>query len=328
LPSFGEKLKLEREKRKITLEQISASTKIGTRMLQALEEDKFSQLPGGIFNKGFVRAYARTVGLDEDQTVADYLQASGDAPLVNPETMGREGGREGDSRDGVRETEARINRLEAISDNPSRPLPWGVFAVVLLAIALGLSLWSHRRREQEKLAEQPVPTSVTARPSATTAPAENASSATSATVAASQPSPTGTQTNTATSPITPVPSGEKTPSGSSQDSASTQSSLANGAVPAMPSAGKFVVALHTHEESWISITVDGKPTGSELLPAGAERTVQGRREIVVKAGNVGGVDFQFNGKRVNPGGGYGEVKTVSFGPGGMLANVQEPPSAP
>jgi cytoskeletal protein RodZ len=82
LPSFGEKLKQERVKRKITLEQISVSTKIGTRMLQALEEDKFSQLPGGIFNKGFVRAYSRCLGLDEDQTVAEYLEASGDAPFV------------------------------------------------------------------------------------------------------------------------------------------------------------------------------------------------------------------------------------------------------
>ncbi len=88
MPSFGEKLKLEREKRKISLEQISSSTKIGTRMLQALEEDKFSQLPGGIFNKGFVRAYARVVGLDEDQTVADYLQASGDTP--RPELLTRD----------------------------------------------------------------------------------------------------------------------------------------------------------------------------------------------------------------------------------------------
>ena len=43
MPSFGEKLKQEREKRKITLEQISSSTKIGTRMLQALEEDNFNQ---------------------------------------------------------------------------------------------------------------------------------------------------------------------------------------------------------------------------------------------------------------------------------------------
>jgi len=76
LPSFGQKLKLEREKRAITLDQISSSTKIGTRMLQALEEENFDHLPGGIFNKGFVRAYARFVGLDEEQTVSDYLEAS------------------------------------------------------------------------------------------------------------------------------------------------------------------------------------------------------------------------------------------------------------
>src|ERR1700686_4388209 len=83
LPSFGQKLKLEREKRNVTLEQISVSTKIGIRMLRALEEDQFNQLPGGIFNKGFVRAYSRVLGLDEEQTVAEYFQASGDAPLVS-----------------------------------------------------------------------------------------------------------------------------------------------------------------------------------------------------------------------------------------------------
>ena len=158
MPSFGEKLKLEREKRKITLEEISSSTKIGTRMLQALEEEKFNQLPGGIFNKGFVRAYAHVLGLDEDQAVADYLQASGEAAPVGPEAPGRDAARE----NAARETEQRISRLEAISDSPSRPLPWGAFAVVLLAVALALSLWSHRRREQER--------SVTHTPAAKTAP--------------------------------------------------------------------------------------------------------------------------------------------------------------
>src|ERR1700676_2787245 len=85
LPSFGEKLKLEREKRNITLDQVSVSTKIGMRMLRALEENQFNQLPGGIFNKGFVRAYSRVVGLDEEQTIADYLQASGDAATLSTE---------------------------------------------------------------------------------------------------------------------------------------------------------------------------------------------------------------------------------------------------
>src|SRR5580765_1315216 len=78
--SFGDRLKQQREQKSISLDDISLSTKIGTRMLQALEEENFDQLPGGIFNKGFVRAYARHVGLDEEQAVSDYLLASGDVP--------------------------------------------------------------------------------------------------------------------------------------------------------------------------------------------------------------------------------------------------------
>src|SRR5271165_2751856 len=146
LPSFGEKLKQEREKRKITLEQISESTKIGTRMLQALEEDKFDQLPGGIFNKGFVRAYSRFLELDEDQIVADYLQASGDAPPPRTEIALR--------ADEARENEQNISRLEEISDRP-RPLPWGLFAALLLLIALALSLWSRRQREHARQSLRP-----------------------------------------------------------------------------------------------------------------------------------------------------------------------------
>ena len=118
LPSFGEKLKQEREKRKITLEQISVSTKIGTRMLQALEENKFNQLPGGIFNKGFVRAYSRVVGLDEDQTVADYMQASGDAPPVSTRSCAPHGRR---STEHFARTSRDVHRLESISDTPLAP---------------------------------------------------------------------------------------------------------------------------------------------------------------------------------------------------------------
>jgi transcriptional regulator with XRE-family HTH domain len=75
LGSFGEKLRKQREQRGITLEAISNVTKISTRMLRALEEENFNQLPGGVFNKGFVRAYARQVGLDEEEAISDYLAA-------------------------------------------------------------------------------------------------------------------------------------------------------------------------------------------------------------------------------------------------------------
>jgi len=75
LGAFGEKLRKQREQRGLALDAISNTTKISTRMLRALEDEHFDQLPGGVFNKGFVRAYARQVGLDEEEALADYLLA-------------------------------------------------------------------------------------------------------------------------------------------------------------------------------------------------------------------------------------------------------------
>jgi cytoskeleton protein RodZ len=78
--AFGDRIRREREMRGITLEEITESTKISRRHLEALESEHFDQLPGGVFNKGFVRAYARFLGIDEDQAVADYSAASNEQP--------------------------------------------------------------------------------------------------------------------------------------------------------------------------------------------------------------------------------------------------------
>lgn len=74
--AFGDKLRREREMRGITLAEIAESTKISKRNLQALEDEQFDLLPGGVFNRGFVRSYARFLGLNEEETVADYVAAS------------------------------------------------------------------------------------------------------------------------------------------------------------------------------------------------------------------------------------------------------------
>ncbi len=302
MPSFGEKLKQEREKRNITLEQISSATKIGTRMLQALEEDKFNQLPGGIFNKGFVRAYARVVGLDEDQTVADYLQASGDAPPISTEIAARE--------DSVRENAERVSRLEASADTPARQLPWGLFAAVLLVIALALSLWSRRQREHARQSLHPAPTNTGQQ-----SPAQPLSSERSAEGSSGSAARAVEERGTSSSPIMAAPA-----------AGSASSAVPQKPKVSAPAPGEFAVLIKAREESWISITADGRTITSELLPAGSERTVHGRKEVIVKAGNAGGVDFQFNGKKLDIGGEYGEVKTVTFGPQGILPNAPEPPT--
>lgn len=73
MPSFGETLKRERELRQISLREISEATKINLRYLEALERDDFRHLPGGVFNKGFVRAFAQFIGIDAEAMVTAYL---------------------------------------------------------------------------------------------------------------------------------------------------------------------------------------------------------------------------------------------------------------
>jgi len=77
---FGEHLKREREMRGVTLEEISAATRISTRFLEALENEHWEELPGGVFNRGFIRSVARFLGLDEDALVAEYALETKNRP--------------------------------------------------------------------------------------------------------------------------------------------------------------------------------------------------------------------------------------------------------
>ena len=70
--SFGEYLRRERELREISLEEVSARTKIKKSFLTALENDRLEQLPGEAFIRGFIRAYAQEIGLDPNQTLLRF----------------------------------------------------------------------------------------------------------------------------------------------------------------------------------------------------------------------------------------------------------------
>ena len=156
--SFGDRLRKEREERGITLDDISLTTKIGTRLLRALEEEKFDQLPGGIFNKGFVRAYARHIGLDEDQAVADYMTAiSANQPkpgeaiaVVLPPPPQPVAAAPDPCMLLVREIQRRVS---------AERIPWGLLAILLLLVALAFATWSYFHRPPEIDKQKLVPTS-------------------------------------------------------------------------------------------------------------------------------------------------------------------------
>jgi cytoskeleton protein RodZ len=74
MENFGLELRQARESRGVSLRDIATRTKISARALEALERNDFSQLPGGIFGRAFVRAYALEIGVDPDATVASFVE--------------------------------------------------------------------------------------------------------------------------------------------------------------------------------------------------------------------------------------------------------------
>jgi cytoskeletal protein RodZ len=91
--TFGEELRRERLIREVSLDEISASTKISIRLLTALEKSDVAKLPAPVFTRGFIRAYSRHLGLDPDEMVNAYLAD------VAPD-RGRDGG--GSKRRGLK----------------------------------------------------------------------------------------------------------------------------------------------------------------------------------------------------------------------------------
>ena len=75
MSNFGEDLRMERLSRGIALADITAVTKISQRHLEALEQEKFRLLPGGILNKGIVRGYASALGLDQNTWTERFVRA-------------------------------------------------------------------------------------------------------------------------------------------------------------------------------------------------------------------------------------------------------------
>lgn len=71
--TFGEELRREREIRGVSLREIASATKVSARFLEALERDDFKTLPAPVFARGFVREYARYLGLDSDDMVGRYV---------------------------------------------------------------------------------------------------------------------------------------------------------------------------------------------------------------------------------------------------------------
>jgi len=205
---FGNKFRKAREKKELSLDDVANVTKIGSRMLQAIEDERFDQLPGGVFNKGFIRAYAKHLGLNDEDAVTDYLaclrQAQVDAHEVwepQPAGLARAGAserprmvRSGEQQPNrqarnkiaaktpppaeieelpelqlPRSEDVRPRRKEFIGQ-PESAIPWKLVAVAAVVIVLGVSLWMRRSHRTNAAAAGTAPVQTTPAQAAESAP--------------------------------------------------------------------------------------------------------------------------------------------------------------
>jgi cytoskeletal protein RodZ len=152
--SFGEELRLAREARGITLRQISEQTRISIRYLEAIESNDYKRLPGGIFNRSFIKAYAKQISFDEEEALEGYLRTA------------REQGDPGD------EVVTTPYKPHVYTDGGSRsPLVTLLLSILILGIlALGVYALLHwyKRRDATQIGipQPPAPTNAQAANSA------------------------------------------------------------------------------------------------------------------------------------------------------------------
>lgn len=288
--TFGDRLRREREMRGITLDEITESTKISRRHLEALEGEHFDQLPGGVFNKGFVRAYARFLGIDEDRAVADYSAASNEQP--EPENK----------------FPLEIHEQPNRALNPRRsnlPLIFAIAALVGVLVGYGfyVKYKVHNSMPVESV-RQPGPASVASEPqsSATTTP---------------QPVASPAQESKDEAPAATKPAPAEAASAQRPAEPKRQASPAESADA--PASGKaFSVQIVAKEDSWISIVADGKSVMERVLTADKRKNVKAGKTLVLRTGNAGGIEVSFNGRPLGALGNENEPRTLTFNASGLV----------
>ena len=147
----GTTLRAARERRNLTLAQLAATTKIPVALLHALEDNAYEKVPSGIFVRGFIRAYAREVGLDPEEMIQQFL-AETQPPSPPAAAVGSNGQETIDDID---------DRLQI--DSPlaaSRP-GWG-YALIVAALVVGLISFNRTERAERVSSEPAAPSQSTA----------------------------------------------------------------------------------------------------------------------------------------------------------------------
>lgn len=313
--------------RGVSLQEISDTTKISVRFLEALEAEEFTKLPGGIFTRSFLKSYASYLGLDQDRVLSEFQMLS---PSKDASDISRI---------------STANRAQPLTPKRTPVLPW-VLSVAMLAGGYLLYRYGHAPAETPATT---VPLSQTssasadeaanATPSAQIPPRANtpandqsqgsAGQPASTAAPASSPASTLPQSNAsqaATGDVTNVKaagseaSGSQNPSGNASKNTQAVSQLQESAAAGLPKSdtasnpvlgqGDLTLQVAATERTWVAVECDGKTLLQHTLNPNEVRTLHAHDSFSVTTGNAMGLVLTFNGQTLGPLGRRGEVKTL------------------
>jgi cytoskeletal protein RodZ len=302
MESIGEFFRQVRETKGLTIDEVASKTRIRTDFVKALEDGNFAKLPDQVFARGFVRSYARSLGLDEDDAIHRFVQSAG---AYYDKQVERE-------RLKVRQAEEERKR-QANRKAVAIAIGIAILTLIFLLSREQSSLLVRRSSSDppasaSKRIVPPTPEPQDAPPSqqaeaappATKAkPSESPAVSAKASVGNNAGPVTGPASAASVGPelAAPVPSslGSDGPLGgiSLEGSGATDEQLA--------------LDLEATELSWVVVQVDGGSPQEALLRPGEKARWKGQDQFILTLGNAGGVKAELNGKPQKPFGQSGKV---------------------
>ena len=297
MESVGEFFRQVRETKGLTVDEVASKTRIRTDFVKALEDGNFAKLPDQVFARGFVRSYARSLGLDEEDAIHRFVQSSGAYYEKQDER----------ERLRVRQVEEERKRQ---ANRKAVAVAIGIAVLTLIFLLSREQSSVLRRGNQDHTPSkrttqttkessegaarpEPDPSAAITKPQEVPTPSKPANDvrrpeATAPSVVASKPEP---------EPASPSSAGTDGPLGGI--------SLDGGGAA---SDGQLVLDLEATELSWVVVQIDNGSPQEALLRPGEKAHWKGQDQFILTLGNAGGVKADLNGKPQKP-----------FGPSGKVA---------
>ena len=272
--TFGERLKRERDLREVPLDEVAKATRITTRYLEALENEQWEKLPGGLFARGFVRTVARYLGLDEEALLAEYDLARGDQtppPLPSEHT-------------GI----------------PRPPLwPFAVAALLIFTILVAGGIYGWRRYSTHRAMKRAYAASVQQPSQAAPAPTSIPSAATTPSRSPAVPPPSSAAS-------------VKPPHAKSPSSASSISSTSSTSATLLPARPRIELSISASAPTRVRVVGDRHVLMDRHLRAGQSRHFTAKDHFEITADDFDAVLLELNGQVMSQVGAPGASGTITL----------------